>query len=148
RALLHAAIYRRVDVNSHGSILLVLAVSRLEHDDRTDRLAFMHQVEPLVDLLELEDVGDHRIDLDLFVHVPVNDLRHVGPATCAAKGGAFPHASGHELERPGGNLLAGLRDADDHGDAPAAMTCLERLAHHIGVAGAVESVVGTAVQQL
>jgi hypothetical protein len=30
------------------------------------------------------------VDLDLAVHVPVDDLRHVGPAARAAEGGAFP----------------------------------------------------------
>jgi hypothetical protein len=29
----------------------------------TDRLALVHQIEALVDLLELEDVGDHWVDL-------------------------------------------------------------------------------------
>jgi hypothetical protein len=37
----------------------------------------VHQVEALVDVLERHGVGDHRVDLDLAVHVPVDDLRHV-----------------------------------------------------------------------
>lgn len=49
----------------------------------------MHQVETLVDVLELQGVGDHRVDLDLAVHVPVDDFRHVGTATCAAEGVPF-----------------------------------------------------------
>ena len=28
----------------------------------------MHQIEALVDLLEAERVGDHRVDLDLAIH--------------------------------------------------------------------------------
>src|SRR5258708_4226205 len=117
----------------------------LENDDRTDRLALVHQIESLVDLLQFEDVRDHRIDLDLSVHVPIDDFRHISAAPRAAERGALPDAAGHELERPGGDLLAGLRDADDHGDAPAAMARLERLAHHGGVAGAIEGVIGTAI---
>src|SRR3982074_106346 len=81
----------------------------LEHDDRTDRLAFVHQVESLVDLLPLENGGDHRIYLDLAVHVPVDDLRHVGTAARAAERRALPDPAGNELERPGGEFLAGLR---------------------------------------
>ena len=64
-------------MNSHWSILLVLGVLISEYDDRTDRLALVHQVEALVDLLQRQDVGDHRVDLDLAVHVPVDDLGHV-----------------------------------------------------------------------
>jgi D-arabinose 1-dehydrogenase-like Zn-dependent alcohol dehydrogenase len=29
----------------------------LEHDDRTDRLALVHQIEPLVDVLKLEEIN-------------------------------------------------------------------------------------------
>src|SRR5882757_1335118 len=103
-------------------------VSRLEHDDRTDRLAFVHQIEALVDLLQFEDVRDHRVDLNLSVHVPIDDFRHIGAAARAAERGAFPDAAGHELERPGGDFLARLGDTDDYGDAPAAMASLECLA--------------------
>jgi hypothetical protein len=54
----------------------------------------MHQIEALVDLLELEDVGDHWVDLDLSVHVPVDDFRHIGAAACAAKRGSLQDAAG------------------------------------------------------
>src|SRR6202049_4895080 len=119
----------------------------LEHDDRTDRFAFVHQIEPLVDLLKLQHVGDHRIDLDLAVHVPVDDFRHVGPAPRAAERGALPDPAGHELERPCRNLLAGFRHPAHDRYTPAAMTGFQRLAHHSGIAGAVEGEVGTAIGQ-
>ena len=54
----------------------------------------------LVDVGERHGVGDHRVDLDLAVHVPVDDLRHVGAAARAAEGGALPDPAGDELERP------------------------------------------------
>src|SRR6476660_4807997 len=123
-----------------SSLCLTLLIS--EHDDRTDRLAFVHQIEALVDFLQLEDMGDHRIDLDLSVHVPVNDLRHIGAATRAAERGAFPHAAGHKLERTGRDFLSGFGDADDDGNAPATMAAFQRLAHPGGFAGVVEHVVG------
>jgi hypothetical protein len=113
-----------------------------------DALARVHQVEALVDLVEREHVGDHRVDLDLAVHVPVDDLRHVGAALGAAERRAAPVAAGDQLERPGGDLLAGFGDADDDAGAPAAVAAFERGAHHLGVAGAVEAVVGAAVGQL
>src|SRR6185312_5927621 len=105
----------------------------------------MHQVESLVDLLELENVGDHRVDLNFLVHVPVDDLRHVGAAAGAAERGALPDAAGDELEWPGRDLVCRLCHADHHGYAPAAMAGFERLAHHGGIARAVESVIGSAV---
>src|SRR5579859_6060037 len=119
----------------------------LVNDNRTDRLAFVHQVEPLVDLLQLENVGDHRIDLNLLVHVPVDDPGHVGAAASAAERRALPDTAGDELEGPGGDFLAGFRHADHHRYAPAAVTGLKRLAHHGGVAGAVEGIVGAAVRE-
>src|SRR6185312_11406341 len=88
-------------------------------DDAPDALTVMHQLEAAIDVLEPQGVGDHRIDLQLAGHVPVDDLRHVGAATGAAEGRAHPFAAGDELERPGGDLLPGARDADDHRLAPA-----------------------------
>ena len=47
----------------------------------------------------------------------------------------FHDPSGDELERTGGDLLAGFGDADHDALAPAAMAAFQRLAHHVGVAG-------------
>src|SRR5579859_3320539 len=117
------------------------------NDDRTDRFTFVHQVESFVDLLEFEGVGDHRIDLNFSVHVPVDDFRYVGAAAGAAKRRALPDTAGDELERPSGDFLASFGHADHHGYAPAAVTGLERLPHHGGIAGAVEGEIGAAVGQ-
>src|SRR5512139_1832635 len=54
-------------------------------DDRADRGAGVHEVEPVVDARERQFMRDHRIDLDSLVHVPVDDARHVGAAACAAE---------------------------------------------------------------
>jgi hypothetical protein len=40
----------------------------------------VHQPEPLVDVRQWHGVGDHRIDLDLALHVPIDDFRHVRAA--------------------------------------------------------------------
>src|SRR5678816_3380452 len=105
----------------------------------------MHEIESLVDVRERHRVRDQVVDVDLAVHVPVDDLRHVGAAACATERRALPHASSDQLERPRLDLLARAGDADDHRDAPAAVTALERLAHEIDVADALEAVVGAAV---
>src|SRR3954452_3775764 len=90
---------------------------------------------------------DHRIDLDFSIHVPVDDFRHIGAAARAAERGALPYAAGDKLERPCRYLLAGFGNPDHHGDAPTTMAGFECLAHHGGVAGAVEGKVCTAVGQ-
>ena len=124
------------------------SVVSLEHDDGTDALACVHEVEALVDVLELEGVGDHRVDLDLAVHVLVDDLGNIGAAACAAKGGAHPRTPGDQLERARRDLLSGPRNPDHDRLAPAPVRSLQRLAHHLGIAGAVEGVVGTAIGEL
>src|SRR3954452_18273292 len=83
------------------------------NDHGPDALTRVHQVEAPVDVFELQRVGDHRVDRDLPVHVPVDDLRNVGAALGAPERGAAPVAAGDELERTRGDFLARLGDADD-----------------------------------
>jgi hypothetical protein len=56
--------------------------------DASDRLSFVHQVKRLVDVRERHRVRDHRVALDLAIHVPVDDLGHVGASTRATEGRA------------------------------------------------------------
>src|SRR5690606_2677337 len=99
----------------------------------------------LVDVFQAHDMGDHRIDLDLALHVHVHDLRHVRAALCAAERGAAPVASGHQLERTGGDFLAGFGHADDDAGAPTPVASLKRGAHDFGVAGGIEGVIRAAI---
>src|SRR6185369_2174282 len=126
-----------------ASVVAPLFTSVSHH--RTDRLTFVHQVERIVDLVERHHVRDQTVDIDLAVHVPVHDLRHVGAAARTAECRALPHAPGHELERTRLDLLPGAGDADDHRHAPAAMAALERLAHQVHAADALEAVVRATV---
>src|SRR5207249_2726865 len=52
-------------------------------------LAALHQLERVVDLVKRHHMRDHRVDLDLALHVPVDDFRHISVAPRAAEGGAF-----------------------------------------------------------
>ena len=108
----------------------------------------MHEVESLVDPLERDFVRDQAVDLDLAFHVPVDDPRDVRTTTSTAEGGALPHASGDQLERSRRDFLACACDADDDADAPASMTALERLAHELHVADALEAVIRATARQL
>src|SRR5689334_1228537 len=98
----------------------------------------MHQVEPLVDIVQRQLVGDQIVDIDLPLHVPVDDLRHVGASPRAAEGGALPYPAGDQLERPRRDFLAGPRDPDDDADPPSAMAAFERLAHDADIPDALE----------
>ena len=57
----------------------------LVHHHGSDAFAGVHQIKPLVDLLKLQLVGDHRVDLDLAIHIPSDDFRYIRAAACAAK---------------------------------------------------------------
>ncbi len=123
----------------------VRPVVGLEQYHRADALAFVHQVEGPVDVLQGHGVGDHAVEFDLTVQVVVHVAGQLAAALDAAEGGALPGAAGDQLERAGGDFLAGARDADDGGHAPAHVAALQRLAHDVHVADALEGIVDAAV---
>src|SRR6478736_8216790 len=85
----------------------------LKRDHAADGFSALHQFERVVDFAQRHHMRDHRVDLDLALHVPVDDFRHVTAPARAAKGGALPHPPGDELERTGRNLSACRCDAND-----------------------------------
>src|SRR5690625_1589608 len=118
------------------------AFARSIGDDCADRLALVHEVKALIDAVKRQGVGDHRVDLDLPIHVPVDDLRHIRPPARAAKCRAFPDTAGDKLEWARRDLGPGGCHADDDRLAPAAMAGFERRAHDLHIAGAVKGVIG------
>ena len=60
----------------------------------------------------------------------------------------FHDPPGHQLERPRRDLLPCSGDADDDRLPPAAMRAFQRLAHHLHIADAFETVVGAALGQI
>src|SRR6202048_4043527 len=109
-----------------------------------DAFALVHQIEALVDVSERHGVRDHRVDLDLALHVPVDDFRHVSAAARAAERGALPDAPSDKLEGTRCDFRTRRGDTDDDGLSPAAMAGFQGLAHDRHVAGAIEGVVGAA----
>src|ERR1700722_7807465 len=107
----------------------------------------MHEIEACVDLAERQLVRDKIVDVDLLIHIQIDDLRHVAATARAAEGGSLPDAAGHELERPRLDLLPSAGNADDDGDAPAAMAAFEPLAHDLDITDAFEAVIGAAIGQ-
>src|SRR5690606_2619138 len=112
------------------------------------RLAAFHEVEAFVDAFERQRMRDQIVDVDLAFHVPVNDARNVGTTARAAEGATLPDTPGNQLEGAGRDLGTGFGHPDDDRLAPAAVAAFERLAHDLGVADALEGVVGAAVAQL
>src|SRR5215470_6053507 len=117
-------------------------------DYRTDRLSFVHQIESLVYALERKHMRDQVVDIDPAVHVPIDDLRDIGPAARTAERRALPDAARDELERPRADLLPRTGDADNHRDPPAPVAAFQRLPHHIDVADAFEAVVRAPAREL
>src|SRR5580704_6927041 len=108
----------------------------------------MHQIKALVDLVERQLMGNQIVDVDSTFHVPVDDFRDVCAASGAAKRSSLPDAAGDQLERSGGDFLAGAGDADNDADAPAAVGAFESLTHDIDIADALEAVIGAALRQV
>src|SRR5258706_6806860 len=104
----------KADISSHFTRVNALAFSGSEHDDAANGFTGVHQIETVVDVGKLQLVRDQVVDVDLPVHVPVDDFRHVAPPLGAAERGALPHAAGDELERPRLDFLAGAGNTDDH----------------------------------
>src|SRR3546814_20602794 len=99
----------------------------------------MHQVECPIDIIKRHGVGNQVVNIDLAVHIPVDDLGHVSPAPRAAKGAPLPYAAGDEMERPGGNFLASFGNTADDAFTPDAMASFPPLAHYVRLAGATET---------
>src|SRR5580693_10051106 len=113
----------------------------------TNGLAGMHEIKCIVDALERHLVRDQRINGDLAVHIPIDDLWNVRAPPRPTERCALPYPTCHELEGTCLYLLPCPGDTDDNRNTPAAMTTFERLAHQLHVANAFEAVVGATVSE-
>src|SRR5690606_13124461 len=104
--------------------------------------------ECFVDLIKRHIVRDELVDLDLAVHVLLHITRQLTAAFHTTEGGAAPDTPGHQLERPRGNFFARTGHTDDDRFAPALVAALQRRAHHVDVADALERVIHTTVGQV
>lgn len=67
-------------------------------DDAADAVASLHVAEGLVDLVEWLAVGDKLVDLEVALHVVVDEAGELGATLDAAKGAALPDTAGDKLE--------------------------------------------------
>src|ERR1700722_5994614 len=133
---------------SHVCILVWLILACLIYGDASNRFTRVHEFKGVVDFFQRHRVGDQVVNVDLAVHVPVHDLGNFGAPAYASESRTLPYSSRDQLEWPSADLLARTGNADDHRDAPAAMTALERLTHEVDVADAFEAVVCAAAGQI
>jgi hypothetical protein len=93
-------------------------------------------------------VRNELINLKVAIHVIRNETRKLRAALDTTERAALPYTTSNELERTCRNLLASGRDTNNDGLAPALVASLERGAHDVDVARAVEGVVASAVGHL
>src|SRR5690606_7727138 len=111
-------------------------------------LAFVHQVECLVDVFQTHGVGDEGIQLELALEVVLDVAGQLGAAFDATEGGTTPDPTGDQLERTGADFFAGTGHPDNHRLTPALVAALQGRAHHVHVADTFEGVVHSAVGQI
>ena len=86
-------------------------------------------------------MGYEVIDVDFAIHVPVDNLRHIGSTLGSSKGGALPNPPGNQLKWTGGYFLARAGDTNNDALALTFVTALQCLAHHIDITNALEGIV-------
>ena len=77
----------------------LLFVRLLAHvDDAADAVTSLHVLEGGVDLVERLSVGDELVDLELAVHVVVDEVRELSAALDTTESTSLPDTTGNELE--------------------------------------------------
>ena len=101
-------------VHTHHTTTLVTArrdsrrgtASTLVDDDGAQAVARVQRVEGVVGRFDApEGMRDERVDLELALHVTVDELGHVGARLPPSEGGAHPPATGDQLEGARRDLL-------------------------------------------
>src|SRR3712207_4046296 len=100
--------------------------SKLDH--RTDAVLVVHELEPVVDVLERDPVRDERVHVELAVEVELNELRDLVAAFDAAEGGARDPPAGDEQTGDDVERLPLAGHARDRAQPPAHPCRLDGLA--------------------
>src|SRR3546814_17602879 len=104
-------------------LFFVLVIQLPPLSTRTDPLF------PCTTLYRCQLMRDQVIDVDLAVHIPVDDFWHIGTAARAAKGRTFPFAAGDQLEGPGCDLGASFGDKSE--EHTSALQSLMRISYAV-----------------
>ena len=79
-------------------LLIVRLVALVHVDDAADAVTSLHVLEGSVDLVERLSVGDELVNLELAVHVVVDEVRELSAALDTTECTTFPDTAGDELE--------------------------------------------------
>jgi hypothetical protein len=80
-------------------LLLIVRLVALAHvDDAADAVTSLHVLEGGVDLVEGLSVGDELVDLELAVHVVVDEVGKLSAALDTTESTSLPDTTGDELE--------------------------------------------------
>src|SRR5690625_1724265 len=120
----------------------------VEVNDAANTFTPVHQIKGLVDVLEAHGVSDEIIEFEFARQITLDVLRQFGASLNAAKCGATPDTTCHELKRPGTDFLARTGNTDNDGLAPALVAALERRAHDIHIANTLERIIHAAIGEL
>ena len=93
-------------------------------------------------------MGDEIININLAIHIPINNFRNISSSASSAKGRAAPYSSCYKLKRPSGNFLPRAGNPNDYTFAPSLMTTLQCLTHCVDIPNTFEAVVSTSVGQI
>src|SRR5262245_21710637 len=124
-----------------------LSPAWLEHDDGAGDLARLHGAEELVHVLELAAAGDHLVQLDATLAVPLDVARHVHLEAVRAHAAALDLLLAAEHGPIELDLLAD-GDHAHHGGRPAGPDAVEALLGGDLEADRLERVVDAALRQL
>lgn len=105
------------------------AVARVQRND-----GIVGKLDPVEQMRNVVINGDLSVKGPL--HEPWDILRLE-----ASKGGSFPNAASHKLERASLDLVPRSCNSNHAGHAPPAVAALKRSSHHLYIAGAIEAVV-------
>src|SRR3954447_24663288 len=111
-------------------------------DDAANPVLGVHEVEPLVDLVEREPVRDEGRYVDLAFERALDELRDLVAALDAAERGAADAPAGDQIARDDVERLALAGHAGDGAQAPAHARGLHGLAHDRDDPRRLEGVVG------
>lgn len=75
---------------------LVLCLPHIHHT--TNTITLLHDFKGLVKILERLTMGDKLVDLELTLHVVINEIWKLAAAFDTTKGTASPNTTGDELE--------------------------------------------------
>ena len=114
----------------------------------SDTLSTTHEIKALVDPVKRQDMRNEIINIDLSIHVPVDDFWNVGATAGAAECSASPVAPCHELEWTGRDFLARTSYTDNYGSAPAAMTALQSFSHDIDIADTLKGIISSTIGEI